>query len=409
MTLGSLVCQVCVAVIAVIAYVGIRLCMDFNVFATSESFGDAQCRLVHAAHAVGLEDGDEQNGVVVFGADNRRGWLKVGADKSEGLRNAPNGHLLQWRNGAFHELQLIGIDGIAFHPHGVSFRGSLLFVVNHDADGGDTVFVFEIDAAAGTATLRTSVNHSLLHGLNDIVALSATEFYATRWENAPVSSPRGVAEALLRLPWMYVARCVKPTATASWKCEKALENLTGPNGINVVGSRLLIAMPTLNRVAVYQRADNGTLTWEKEITTAAAGDNIHVTGDGRVFLTSHWNSFRFIAHSSDANVAAPTLVSQLDPVAGTEKLLLRTTKLNAGAVAVAFNNELLIGARVRGRHLGLPGKVKLCFVFFFFLKKLRQCRFRSTLLQSTTIVWSRPAPTPIHLARTPSTCSMRAK
>lgn len=243
-----------------------------------------------APHVVGLEDGDEQNGIVVFGADNRRAWLKVGADKAAGLRAAPNGHLFLFRDNAFRALTLIGMDGIAFHPHGLSFRGSLLFVINHDVDGGDTIFQFEIDAAAATATLRASINHSLLHGLNDIVAVSATEFYATRWENAPVSSPRGVAEALLRLPWMYVARCAKATATAPWKCDKALENLTGPNGINIVGSRLLIAMPTLNRVAVYQRADNGTLTWEKEIITAAAGDNIHVTGDGRVLLTSHWNA-----------------------------------------------------------------------------------------------------------------------
>jgi hypothetical protein len=341
MTFVSLIGQLCVVVIAVIAYIVIRLCVDFNVFASSESFGDTDCRLVHAPHAIGLEDGDEQNGIIVFGADNRRGWLKVGADKTEGLRTAPNGHLLQFRDNSFHELKLIGMEGIAFHPHGISFRGSLLFVVNHDADGGDTIFQFEIDAAAGTATLRASINHSLLHGLNDIVAVSATEFYTTRWENAPVSSPRGVAEALLRLPWMYVARCFK---TTSWKCEKALENLTGPNGINIVGSRLLIAMPTLNRVAVYQRADNGTLAWEKEIITAAAGDNIHVTGDGRVLLTSHWNSFKFIAHSSDASAIAPTVVSELDPIAGTEKLLLRTTKLNAGAVAVAFKKQLLIGA-----------------------------------------------------------------
>jgi hypothetical protein len=344
MTVVSLLGQLCVVVLAVFAYFAVRLSVDFNVFASSDAFGDAACRLVHAPHVVGLEDGDEQNGIVVFGADNRRAWLKVGADKAAGLRAAPNGHLFLFRDNAFRALTLIGMDGIAFHPHGLSFRGSLLFVVNHDVDGGDTIFQFEIDAAAATATLRASINHSLLHGLNDIVAVSATEFYATRWENAPVSSPRGVAEALLRLPWMYVARCAKATATAPWKCDKALENLTGPNGINIVGSRLLIAMPTLNRVAVYQRADNGTLTWEKEIITAAAGDNIHVTGDGRVLLTSHWNSFRFIAHSSDASVAAPTVVSELDPVAGTETLLLRTTKINAGAVAVAFGKQLLIGA-----------------------------------------------------------------
>lgn len=334
--------QLCIIAIAVVAYVLIRLAIDFNAFESDASFGDAACQLVHAPDAIGLEDGDEQNGVVVFGADNRRAWLKVGGDKLAGLRDAASGKLFTFSAGKFGELTLVGMDGLAFHPHGLSFRGNLLFVINHDADGGDSVFVFQIDAHARTATLVSSINHSLLHGLNDVLAVSATEFYATRWENEPAGSPQGVLEALLRLPWMYVVRCHK---LASWKCEKVLDNLTGPNGINLVGTRLLIAHPTLNRVVVYQRnADNGSLKFEKEIITEAAGDNIHVTGDGRVFLTSHWNSFKFIAHTRDASTIAPTVVSELDPVAGTEKMLLRTTKINAGAVAVAFNNQLLIGA-----------------------------------------------------------------
>jgi hypothetical protein len=344
-------CQVCVALLAVAIGWLVSVAFEMNAFKTASSYNDGRCRLVHADGAVGLEDGDESNGLIVFGADNRRQWLQLGGgSRADALRAAPSGHLFRFTDD--QRLVKLTLRGLAergvreFHPHGVSLRGTVLFVINHASDG-DSVLRFEIDAAAGTATLLdVVVDHELLEHLNDVVQVSPTDFLATRWENVPSTTPRGLLETLLKLPLMYVVRC-RRAAGAAWTCAKVIENVAMPNGINLVGTKLLVAHPTLRKVAVYDfDATSGAVVHAADIPIESAGDNVHVTSRGRILLTSHFQSLKFLAHTKDAATASPTVVSELSLAGGggRETLLLQTTKLNAGAVTVEANNgDLLVG------------------------------------------------------------------
>lgn len=340
-----------VALVAWFAKGVVQRLVDWNVFRDAASFNDGACRLVQAAGAVGLEDGDEHGGVVIFSADDRRQWLGFGGgDRADRLKAAQNGNLFAYTaEEGLVPLRIVKRDATQlehFHPHGISFRNGLLAVVNH-APTRDEIALFRVDVAARTATLIDVLAHAtLMHHLNDVVIVSPTELLVSRWENTPSTTLVGMLEVLLKLPLMSVVQARKLNDGSGWAISNAIEQLVMPNGLQVHDGKLLVAHPTMNAITVWQRdGEQGRFEQVHTIATDSAVDNIHVTGK-RAFVVSHFQNLKFIKHVTDPNTAAPTSVSEIvltEP--WHEKVLLRTTKINAGSVAVeAPNGDLLIGA-----------------------------------------------------------------
>lgn len=326
----------------------IQRLVDWNAFRDSSSFNDERCRRVFAPGAVGLEDGDEHGGVVIFSADDRRQWLQFGAgDRADRLKAADNGGLFLFVDEGLVPLQIVTADAKQlphFHPHGISFRSGLLAVVNH-APSRDEIVLFDVDAAKRTATVVDVLAHpTLFHHLNDVVIVSPTELLVSRWENTPSTTAVGMMEVLLKLPLMAVVQARK--SDGRWAISDAIAPLVMPNGLQIFDGKLLVAHPTMNEITVWQRNETGRFQLLHTIATDSAADNIHVTSK-RALVVSHFQNLKFIQHVSNPNATAPTSVSEiaLTPTPWQEKVLLRTTKINAGSVAIeAPNGDLLIGA-----------------------------------------------------------------
>ena len=118
-----------------------------------------------------------------------------------------------------------------FNPHASSYwindKGDIyLYIICHKRTH-DSIEVFQYDPAMFRLTYHHSVSHSLLYGLNNIVAVGEHEVYVTSafyFTNPTLS----MAEKFLRLPLMNVLYA----NTKSGDVKVAASGLRSPNGIN---------------------------------------------------------------------------------------------------------------------------------------------------------------------------------
>jgi len=202
-----------------------------------------------------------------------------------------------------------------FFPHGldllVDWDGSRrLFVVNHGADGKrHSIEVFDVGKDGRLIHSRT-IGSTAFTSPNDIVAISADQFYVT---NDPFDDP-----TWKRLAATYL---MLPTNTVAYydgrRAHVVAEGLQFANGIirSPDGQWLLVGESVGRSVTLFRRNPfTGELTKEREIPLPMAADNLVLHPDGTVVVAGHPRPLAFQAYAKAPHKRrAPSMVLRLDP------------------------------------------------------------------------------------------------
>jgi len=261
-----------------------------------------------------------------------------------------------------------------FHPHGLSLLPAglkqQLFVVNHRADRSnkvreEAVDIFDVeysaDGSAPSFSYVESITGGLLETLNDVVAVSPTEFYATNWLYYKKGFMREI-ETLTQRPWSYVVFCGK--TGDKWNCKQAAGNIKMANGISASLDGKLIYVSALveKAVHVFERNSDNTLRFKHKIFVDTGCDNLFTAEDGSVYSACHPKLLSVMMNLQHPKTFpyAPSqvlrIVDPLNPKSKVEKLLMHNgSKFSASSAAVPFGDSVLVGAVLQPAMLACDG------------------------------------------------------
>lgn len=244
-------------------------------------------------------------------------------------------------------------------PHGIhvltrAHGRPLVFVVAHYAFSGeeDSIEIYERDGAV--LRHRYSVRHPLIRLMNDVVAVSEEEFYATNFLSYP-------SETLLQhlctyslLGFNYVIGCRRTAdGTAAWQCDKVAESLIMANGITTLHNRsLVVVAETLGaRLSVFRR-DPASMALDPvgRIDVHSACDNLNYDAERDVIWAGcHPKVLKFPAHAADRTTVSPTQVKWIKiapdgrPRAVGESVYHDGRVVSGSSAADRYENDLLVG------------------------------------------------------------------
>jgi len=231
-----------------------------------------------------------------------------------------------------------------FHPHGISVlqqEGSTyLFVVNHNKTGSYIEkFIFE----NGTLKHLKSYYNALLFSPNDVTAVTDSTFYASNDHGSKTSL--GISlEAYLQLPRSYVVYFDGQNYT------KVISKLKYANGVILSKdkTKLYVATSTGQKVLIYKRSNNGSLSLEHYINTHTGNDNITIDKNNNLWIGAHPKLLQFTGHAADSTKISPSEVLRIhrrDDGIYTQKVfyLNNGQEISGSSVAYKFGNNIFVG------------------------------------------------------------------
>lgn len=245
-----------------------------------------------------------------------------------------------------------------FRPHGISLlyendSTTYLFVISHGEQ--PTVERFRLD---GDSLIheQSFVSEQFISP-NDIHAVGKDKFYIT--------NDHTVEKGLLRTLMDYVKYPSGNVVYFDGKTAKAVtEGIAYANGINSWADKktFFVASTTTNKVIVYNRNDDGTLTEKEHLDTGIGVDNIDIDFDGNLWIGCHPQPLKFLSHAKDSTKLSPSVILKLIYLPKAEHRFIQEgifadtgSKLSASSVAVYYepnskkgavqaNNTLLVGS-----------------------------------------------------------------
>ncbi|KAM4581023.1 serum paraoxonase/arylesterase 2-like [Odontesthes bonariensis] len=245
------------------------------------------------------------------------------------------------------ELQIKGdLDLGSFNPHGISVYQDeaddsvYLFVVNHPQHKSQ-VEIFRYVEDDTLVHLKT-ITHSLLHSVNDIVAVGAEHFYAT--------NDRPFQYYLLQL---FVVVLGLPLTDVVYyspqEVRVAAGGILGANGINLSPDKRYVYVSDIldHEIDVFERQDGEQLVFVKSVAVGSLCDNIevdHKTGD--VWLGCHPNGNKLSKYDPEDPPGSEVIlikdILSLRPVVSLE-YADDGRELMASTVAAPYEGKLIIG------------------------------------------------------------------
>lgn len=239
-----------------------------------------------------------------------------------------------------------GFDAESFNPHGISTyihkdNTVYLFVVNHPRYTS-TVEIFKFEEEQNSLTHLTTIQHELLHSVNDVVALGPDSFYATN-DHYFTHHSLTILEWISGLDWCnviyYSPAEVKEVATGF--------NLA--NGINRSpdGKHVFIADPIDQSIHVMRVNPDKTLTRVKVLNVGTGVDNLEVdsvTGD--VWGGCHpvlWKVFHYNPENPPLSevIRVQNILSNEPKV--TQVYVNNGSVVQASSVAAVYEDKMLVG------------------------------------------------------------------
>jgi len=238
-----------------------------------------------------------------------------------------------------------------FHPHGISLwtepdGRQFLFVVNHRQKSWGQVierFAWRNDSLIH---LESIVDANLMTSPNDVTAVGERSFYVT---NDHAYSNKGIGRTLED----YLQRAISYVNYYDGEnFRKVATGIAYANGINRSSdlNQLYVAACTGRKVLIYDRnPTNGELMLNQEIDANTGVDNIELDESGALWIGSHPQLLKFVAHAADSTKFSPSQVLKLSKDKN-GKYQLEEIFLNDGSsysgstVAAVFKNKILIGS-----------------------------------------------------------------
>lgn len=307
----------------------------------------ADCRTI--ASVAGPEDiaVDRERGIAYVSATDRRLAL---ADKA-GARGVRGGIYTIDLTRDVADWALAPVTPAApadFRPHGISLYvmpdgARRLFVVNHHADGGQSVDIFDVTEGGGL-TFFKSVASPLLVSPNDVVAVGPEDFYVTNDHGTPDATGKMIDDVLLLAHGNVVHYDGKDMRIAA-------EGLLFPNGINVSadGRHIYVASSLGMALHFYDRdLVNDALNAVDYARLGTGVDNIDMQPDGSLLIAAHPQLLALMAHAKDPAKLSPSQVIRVvhgakgGGAAATIYLNLGEA-ISGASVAAGYQDKMLLG------------------------------------------------------------------
>ncbi|CAN9514338.1 unnamed protein product [Ophioblennius macclurei] len=247
------------------------------------------------------------------------------------------------------EMQISGnLDLESFNPHGISVYTDptddkiYLFVVNHPQDESQ-VEIFLFDDENLTLLHLKTIEHELLHSVNDIVAVGVDRFYATNDHYFSQEFLRTYVEPFLARPWCDVVYY------SPEEVKVVSEGYYMANGINVSpdGRHVYVVDLLDHKVHVTEREDDNSLTSVKTVDVGSLCDNVEVEPEsGDLWLGCHPNGWKaFLLDPEDPPGAEVIRIQNVhsDRPAVTQVFMDDGSVIRGSSVAAVFGEKLLIG------------------------------------------------------------------
>lgn len=235
-----------------------------------------------------------------------------------------------------------------FRPHGISLYvmpdgTRRLFVVNHHADGGQSIDILDV-ANAGDLTFFKSVTSPLLVSPNDVVAVGPEDFYLTNDHGTLSATGKMIDDVLLLAHGNVVHYDGKDMRIAA-------EGLLFPNGINVSadGRHVYVASSLGMALHIYDRdLVNDALKAVDYARLGTGVDNIDVQPDGSLLIAAHPQILALRAHAADPAKLSPSQVIRVVPGAeggGAAATIYLNfgEEISGASVAAGYKDMMLVG------------------------------------------------------------------
>ncbi|MEH6549313.1 MAG: SMP-30/gluconolactonase/LRE family protein [Pseudomonadales bacterium] len=236
-----------------------------------------------------------------------------------------------------------------FYPHGISLvntiEGKFLFVINHRADGRETIERFSVDGAR--LIYLETLSHTAITHPNDLVAVGPRKFY--------VGNDSGASNAFEKLQEMVFGVGYSTIVYMDGENGRvAVEGFPSSSGINASldGKFVYISGTSSRQLRSYRRdIATGDLTPIENIATGMGTDNIDVDSEGTVWVAGHPKVIDLIKHFASGGVkTAPSQIMRLSPDAtglleSAERVYTSMgDDIGASSVAVNYAGKLYIGS-----------------------------------------------------------------
>ncbi|MEM9934632.1 MAG: SMP-30/gluconolactonase/LRE family protein [Bacteroidota bacterium] len=309
-------------------------------------------------------------GIEDIEVDYQEKFLILSSDDRAGRRDGQGqqGHLYKLDLTDSSSLPLLLTQDFTdpFYPHGISMiplNDSVhrILVVNHI--WGDE---FSLAAKEHTIEVFDLWGDSLVHvkkivdasmiSPNDIVALDAARFYFT--------NDHGYTEGLGKLAEEYLGLAVSNVVYYDGSSfTEVADGIAYANGINYDGEKnlLYVASPRGFLVKVYEREEDGSLTFVENIDCETGVDNIEIDPDGQIWIGAHPSLLHFAAYAEGRNPIAPSEVITIDYTSkGNYKVnslyIEDGSHMSAATIAIPVEGKIFVGNVMDQQMLVLKGK-----------------------------------------------------
>ncbi|XP_072431569.1 serum paraoxonase/arylesterase 2-like isoform X1 [Chiloscyllium punctatum] len=339
-----LILAVFAVLLSVVAYTLLDVCDKMGVFRKLDSVKPGKCNLIK-----GIEYGSEDISILPGGLALVSSGLKYPLVPNFAGDQPGQILLVDLNQPVLKAVQLRisrGFDVESFNPHGLSTYIDeddtvYVFVVNHPSNR-TTVEIFEFEEEQNSLLHLKTIQHELLHSVNDIVALGSDRFYATN-DHYFTQGLLHSLEFFIGLSWCNVVY---------YSPSEVKEVATGfrlANGINISpdGRYIYIAETLAHNIHIMEINLNNTLTPVKILHLETTPDNLEVdpkTGDVWVGCCPNvWKIFFYQPENGLGSevIKIENILSENPKV--TQVYLNNDSVLQGSSVAIAYEGKLLIG------------------------------------------------------------------
>jgi arylesterase/paraoxonase len=216
-------------------------------------------------------------------------------------------YYLELKSGNFVLTHLTADLKMPFAPHGISMfkRDSIYTIVaiNHTPEGHSLEF---FTLVGKLLTHQKTLRSTWLVSPNDIVLLDEDRFY--------MSNDHGYNKGIGKLAEEYGNLAASNVICFDGTDYSEVANgIAYANGINFDEGRnlLFVSSPRRFLIKVYERTDDGKLTFVEDIPCGTGVDNIEFDEQGDLWVGCHPNLLRFAAYAKGKKETAPSEILKI--------------------------------------------------------------------------------------------------